>query len=638
MALTDEQKDVIKRFQKFGKSASTKFDKTIKRVKEERAFASGYQWDSADTSHRGTNRAELTFNITGNQINSVVNPFLSHPYKVTYSSLVENPGDLIEKLNLSYQRLDAQADTKTSKELAIRGMSTSGYGYLYVTTDLDDNKKPVIKIYPIEDSALVIPDPDSTQVDGSDASKMAIIEYMSKTKAKALYGEDVVESSYTGIKCLVSDFGETWKSPEEYLALVTFYEMTESRNACVITKMIGNKVLSSVTLQITHIPIVTFKGEISYDKDGKTEYVGLVHKIVDGQKVLNYAESQLIERLANAPVPVMSIPTEGIEGNQEQYRNINKRLNPVIITKQYTKDGKEIREPKRIDNSFPTGDISDVIGQQKSIIQEVSGMPLSGMVDAKDQETATSILLRTKSTVNNISHFLSHAKQSMKFLGVLLMEFYKVLVQDSVVDTSLVAVTVTEGPETIFNSEEAKAKLIAIANFLPETMKPIIAYYLCTLDVNPDVKKAGEMLKNMLPPQALSDNGQAMMLQQQMEQMQAQTSKILADKDKQIADLANQVLQLQLRANSDVTIAQMKTQADLAKEQMRLNADSQKQQLDIAAKANMENRKIAAEDSRERERLMVEASKTQTEAAFKAAELESKNALDMIDRGFIPQG
>lgn len=636
MALTEEQTDVIKRFQKFGKNASKRFDKTIKRVKLERAFASGYQWHPEDKSHRGENRAELTFNVCGNQTNSVVNPFLSHPYKVNYSSLIQT-GDnsLIDKLNLAYQKLDAQDDTKTAKELAIRSMAATGYGYLYVTTDLDENNQPTIKVYPIEDSALVIPDPDSVQNDGSDSTKSCIIEYMSKTKAKALYGEDVVEESYVGTQCLVKDFGDTWKSPEEYLALVTFYEMTESRNACVISKMIGNKVLSSVTLQITHIPIVTFKGEISYDPEGKTEFVGLVHKIIDGQKVLNYAESQLIERLANAPVPVMAIPKEGIEGNISQYQNINRRLNPVIVTKQYNKDGKEIREPHRIDNSFPTNDISEVIGQQKSIITEVSGMPLTGMVDAKDAETATSILLRTKSTVNNISHFLSHAKQSMKFLGTLLIEFYKVLQQDTVIDTSLIAVTVTEGPETIFNSEEAKAKLIAIANFLPEAMKPIIAYYLCTLDVNPDVRKAGDMLKNMLPPQALSDNGQAMMLQQQIQEMQGQMSKILSDKDKQIAELSNQVMQLQLRSNADVAIAQMKTQSELAKEQMRLNADSQKQQLNIASKANMENQRIAAENERERERLMLEASKNQTQASLEKAKIESKNALDMIDRGMI---
>jgi len=634
-SLTDDQKDVIARFKKFGKAASKKFDKVIKRMKMERAFASGYQWNEEDNNHRGSNRAQLTFNVCGNQINSVVNPFLSHPFKTQYSSLVNTPGDLIDKLNLYIQSIDSKIDSKTAKEFAIRSMATMGYGYLYATTDMDENNKPIVAVYPIEDATLVIPDPDSIQIDGSDSNKMAIIEYMSKTKAKNLYGEDVYESNYTGIQCLVADFGDTWKSPEDYLALVTFYEMTESRNACVITKMIGNKVLSSITIQLTHIPIVSFKGDISYDPDCKTEYVGLIHKLIDGQKVLNYAESQLIERLANAPVPVMSIPTEGIEGNVDQYKNINKRLNPVIVTKQWTKDGKEIREPHRVDNSFPTNDISEVINQQKAVMTEVSGMPLTGMIDAKEQETATSILLRTKSTANNISHYLSHAKQSIKFLGNLLIEFYKLLATGQMIDTSLVAVTVTEGPEALFNSEEAKAKLIAIANFLPETMKPIIAYQLCNLDVNPDVKKAGEMLKQMLPPQALSDNGPLMELQKQMQEMQMQASKVLEDKDKQIADLSNQIMQLQLRANTDLNIAQMKTQADIAKEQMRLNADNQKQQMDIAAKANIEANRIAAENARERERLTAKSMDANLKANIEINKLKSQEALDMIDRGLM---
>jgi hypothetical protein len=635
MAFIDEDKTVIDRFKKFGKTASDKFDKVITRLKIERAFASGYQWDDDDRSHRGDNRAELTFNVSGNQVNAVVNPFLQKPYKVCYTSLVQTPTDLVDKLNLSYQKLDAQDDTKTAKELGIRSMATAGYGYLYVTTDLDENKKPVIKIYPIEDAALVIPDPDSVQVDGSDSSRMAIVEYMSKSKAKSLYGEDVVETSYTGLQCLVSDFGKTWKSPEDYLTLVTFYEMTESRNACIISKMIGNKVISSVTLQISHIPIVTFKGEISYDKDGKTEYVGLIHKIVDGQKVLNYAESQLVERLANAPVPVMSVPKEGLEGNIDYYKNINRRLNPVVPYKEYSADGKKLSPPSRVDNSFPTSDITEVIGNQKSVLTEVSGLPLSGLVESADKETATSVLLRSKSTVNNISHYLSHAKQSMKFLGTLLMEFYKVLLPDTVIDTSLIAVTVNEGPEALFNSEEAKTKLIAIAGFLPENMKSIIAYQLCKLDVNPDVQKAGEMLKQLLPPQVFSDNGQLMAMQQQMADMQAKMTEVLQAKDKQINDLNMQVMNLQLRSNTDMRIAELRANTDLSKEAMRLQNDNQKQQLEIASKANIENEKIANENLRERERLATEAFKTQSKSEIEESKLAAKTTTDMIDRGLF---
>ena len=545
------------------------------------------------------------FNVVDNQINSAVNPFNAHPFKIIYESLVDVPGDLIQKLNLYVEKLSKKDDTKIAEELAIKSMATTGYGYFYVTTDTDDNGKPTIAIYPIEDSTLVVPDPDSVAVDGSDANQMAIIEHMSKKKAKTLFGDDVIDDGYLK-ECLVKDFGDAWKPPEDCITLVTFYEMTKTRNACVITKMIGNKVLSSITLGIKHIPIITFKGSISYDSKGESEYVGLVHKVIDSQRVINYAESQLVERLSNAPVPVMTISAEGIDGNIDQYKNINKRLNPVIVTKQWTKDGKEIREPKRVDNSFSTNDIGDVIGQQKAIMAEVSGMPLTGLVEAKDNETATSILLRSKSIANNISHFTSHAKTSVKFLGTVLLEFYKILNTDAALDTSLVMVNVTEGPEDIFNADEAKAKLIAIANFLPPEAKSIVAYQLCKLDVNPEVKKAGEMIKQLLPPQALSDNGQAMMLTQQIEMMKEQFKEAMLAKDKQINELNQQVLSLQLRSKSDVAIQQMRSQTELAKAQLNIEADSQKQQLDIASKANMENAKIAAQAQRDRDKMLLE--------------------------------
>jgi hypothetical protein len=613
MIEVEDDKSVIDRMKKFGKRSSDKYKTIIERIKYERAFACGVQWDDRDNNNRGADRARFVFNIVDNQINSAVNPFNAHPYKISYESLVQTPGDLIEKLNLYAQNISKTDSTKTAAELALKSMATAGYGYFYVTTDLDANKKAIVAIYPIEDTTLVIPDPDSTALDGSDSRAMAIIEHMSKNKAKALYGNDVIEDGYSGgNNCLVKDFGDAWNSPEDCIALVTYYEMTDSRNACVITKMIGNKIISSVTLNITHIPIVTFKGSISYDSKGDTEYVGLVHKVIDSQRIINYAESQLVERLSNAPVPVMTIPSEGIDGNIDQYKNINKRLNPVIVTKQYTKDGKEIREPKRVDNTFPTSDIGAILGQQKAIMTEVSGMPLTGLIDAQEQETATSILLRSKSVANNISHFTSHAKTSMKFLGILLLEFYKILNTDPALDTSLVVTNVTEGPEDIFNADEAKSKLIAIANFLPPEAKSVIAYNLCQLDINPDVKKVGEMIKQLLPPQALSDNGQAMMLQQQIQMMQEKFKEAMLAKDKQINDLNQQVLSLQLRSNSDVAIQRMKSTTELAKAEMDIQADSQKQQLDIAAKANLENAKLAAQAQRDREKLIADAMKLQS--------------------------
>jgi len=607
--MTEDELSVVKRFKDFGKKSSLKFKSIVDRMKQERAFASGHQWTAADDTNRGTDRARLTFNLVDNQINSAVNPFLSHPYKIQYQWLEDNPSDLVQKLNLYIQKLYDDNDFKVSSELAIRSNVTAGYGYYYVTTDADPTGKPIVKIYPIEDSTLVIPDPDSVQLDGSDASKMAIVEHMSKEKAKKLFGDDVVDSGYYESEIAVSDFGETWKSPPEYVTLVTFYEMTDSRNACVITKMIGNKVVNAVTLNIHHIPIVTFKGAISYDESGDISYNGLVHKIMDAQRVVNYAESQLVERLSNAPVPVMSIPTEGLDNNLDYYKNINRRLNPVVPYKQFTKDGKELREPKRIDNSFPTNDIGEVIGQSKAALSEVSGMPLTGMVEARDAETATSILLRSKSVANNITHYMDHAKTSTKFLGTLLLEFYKLLNPDANLDTSMVVVSVTEGPEYVFQSDEARAKLIAIANFLPPEQKNIIAYQLCKLDMNPDIKAAGEMIKQTLPPQVLSDNGQVMMLQQQMQQMQEQFKELMQSKDKQINDLNQQVLSLQLRSQSDVAIQQMKSQTELAKAEMDINADSQKQQLDIAAKANIENAKLAAQAQRDREKIIAEAMK-----------------------------
>ena len=72
--IIDEVKD-------FAKASNEFYGDFYKRVKNDRKFEAGEQWDDNDKTNRGENRAQVTINLCSVFVNAVVNPFSSRPFK-----------------------------------------------------------------------------------------------------------------------------------------------------------------------------------------------------------------------------------------------------------------------------------------------------------------------------------------------------------------------------------------------------------------------------------------------------------------------------------------------------------------------------------------------------------------------------
>jgi hypothetical protein len=235
------------------------------------------------------------------------------------------------------------------------------------------------------------------------------------------------------------------------------------------------------------------------------------------------------------------------------------------------------------------------------LMASIVGMPLSGVASSLGaEETAESILLRTKSTESNVSHFTEHAKQSVKQLGVVLLEFYTMYHPEI---AQGLRVVVGAGPEAITSKMEARRQLLALSQLYPEDMKPVIAYGITkTLD-NIEISSVSNMLAKLLPPEVLSDEiPQVAQLQMQIQQILQANQQQMAQKDATIKDLQNQLLQLQLKTESDYQIAAMNNASKekiaamqlMGKQQETVQKgelDAQKMYLD----ASMEQQKMASE-------------------------------------------
>ncbi|MGD7646405.1 hypothetical protein, partial [Ralstonia pseudosolanacearum] len=79
--------------------------------------------------------------------------------------------------------------------------------------------------------------------------------------------------------------------------------------------------------------------------DGKPSWTGLVNQMKGLQKLINYAYSNILVRLATSPKNTWLCDSESIEGNEKYFRDSNKTLNPLLIYNKWSGDGKRELEP-----------------------------------------------------------------------------------------------------------------------------------------------------------------------------------------------------------------------------------------------------------------------------------------------------
>lgn len=560
MAEKEFDQDTLERLKKFLKDFDAKCGKDIVRMRKDRAFACGDQWNEYVPTENG--RPEAVFNIIDNFANAILNPFLSKPFDISYTQ-VDNTSTPVEKINLWAKELQNEWQTKNAIETGLDAAIKCGRGFFYATNT--EEKKAAI--FAVDDPTMVMFDPNSTEINGSDAEQVAVVEYISKTKAKSKYSEYYDED-------VRGDFspylGDNYRPQEDSCSLVHYYEMQWGKieevdengkkvekeyKYILYTKLLDGVIISQQQLPLKHIPVVPICGSRTWLDKHRT-FVGITHKLKYPQMVINYAVRQLMERLARTPKSQIIIGKTALQGNEKYYENADKNLSPLLPFNDFTSNGAKIDPPVRFDNSVQCDDIIQIVSGQIDLMSSIVGMPSTGIANSLGaEETAESILLRTKSTESNVSHYIEHAKQSMKQLGEILLEFYAMYSEEPIVGVRPV---IGSGPETITSKMEARRQLLALSQLYPENMKPVIAYGITkTLD-NIEISSISNMLAKLLPPEVLSDEiPQVAQLQQQMQQVIAFDKQQMAQKDETIKSLQNQILQLQLKTQSDYEIAAM---------------------------------------------------------------------------------
>lgn len=451
--------DNLLKFKKFMGRSKAKFSDLYSRIDKCKSFLSSKQWEKGDDKYISNMRNRVTINVIANQVNSVSNSYSAFPF----TWFTGNPD--------TDKRIDDFFDVDSNKfasEEAILDCVSFGLGVLALGTDTDVNGQEVPVIYAVDDVKRVMLDPDSVELDGSDAMEGALIDYRSREWIRVHMGDSFVPDDDKRMICENA-------SCAELVPIVTYYVL--DTDGCHVYTFVNDKEVTNTTtdengvevetdnvIPIRRIPLFPVWGERSWDGDKKT-YIGLVDKSKDVQRIVNYAFTQLAERLALSPKPQWQGYAEAFKGLDQYYKNAGTGINPIIPSNRLANDNKTILEmPKRLDNQIQFADVQGIVQGTLGMLSSITGVDSKGLADVETDVTATAVNYTSKVFQNNIRHFFMHLRTSFKAVGDVVLSLWGV---DG-------HVQVTQGPEDYMEMQVARQEIASIIPVSDPTQKPML--------------------------------------------------------------------------------------------------------------------------------------------------------------------
>lgn len=605
--LQEYNDDLVAEVKDFIEKNSERNRDQVKRIKADREFAAGQQWDKIDRTNRGENRLEEEIPVIENPISAVVNPISAKPFRTVAEpkpKFKDVYGEAIAVLNEKLSELQDTFEMQEAHDSATYDEVCAGLGFCYATTEEKDGEVEVA-YHAIDDVTKVVWDADAKSTTMADAKQAVVIELIKESEAEERYGTDIWGGKLPEKTTLV-DLGDDFAIPEGLVPLLTYFRV-EGHN-CEFHRLIGEQVVESDLLEgVDRIPIIAFIGEKKWFGD-EHGFAGLVHRLRPMQRRANYANSQMMERLDLVPKVGFMGPAEAIDEYEDEWAEANYSTDAYLHYRTHDKEGRELKEPKPIQMTAQVEDVQGVINSSIQLMQFASGISPTGIVDQTihDQVTATEFMIRTESSQSNVSHYLKHTRESVKASGKVLAQMI-IMVYGLDIPEGAYEIKVDGGCIELTEMERERKFLLAVMQFVPEEMKGVLAIGLMNTLEFKQAPILAQMMVKLLPPAVqeafLGGDPKAALAaaQQQMAQMQQQLQQL----QQQNQELTVQAQELQLRTKSDLAIKQIDAQVQLQKQkmandnaillkQMDLQANAQKEQFNAQADAAAQDKEIVA--------------------------------------------
>ena len=523
MEFTEENTSIIKEFKDFSKKSRKKYKALIDDIKDNKKYVSGDQYSKSDIEILGKDRTENQLNVVKNAIRTITNTYRESTYRWDVTDTTTNKkSEILNQFGINFLE---DPDNDTAIVEALESSVAFGLGVLVLTTDYNVDGTPEPVLYSIKDIENVYLDPDISKTNGSDACAAAIVELKSRKWVESNYGIDISTIDKPEVD-IEQDYDR-----KEYMPLVTYWTKTKGQVVCY--RMIGNEIVEEIPLTLTYIPVIPVFGEKTI-LDDEWSWTGIVNQMKGVQKLINYAYSNILVRLATSPKNVWLGESESIEGNEKYFRDSNKTLNPLLIYNKWSADGKrELEAPQRLSNEIQLGDVGEMFSQSLQMVNNVIGIPAVGL-ESEVEKSATEVLTAEKTFQNNIRAYIYNLKASLKVVGMCLFE----LIQGQPLFGSI-KINMIQGPEEGLKKQEARVILQQMAPLLtePQDQRKLLLAMANVEDDNQYVRTLVEILQPMPTQQELQDQeiiNQANSEIKQRDMQIAQLSKELEDTKRQI--------------------------------------------------------------------------------------------------------
>lgn len=603
MEFTEENTNIIKEFRDFSKKSRKKYKALIDDIKDNKKYVSGDQYSKSDIEILGKDRTENQLNVVKNAIRTITNTYRESTYRWDVTDTTTNKkSEILNQFGINFLE---DPDNDTAIVEALESSVAFGLGVLVLTTDynVDGNPEPVL--YNVKELSNLYLDPDISKTNGADATAAAIVELKTRKWVEKNYGIDI-----STVDAPTVDIDDDYDR-KEYMPLVTYWSKEDGGVNCY--RMIGNDVVDTINLPMTYIPVVPVFGEKSFEDD-EWSWTGIVNQMKGVQKLINYAYSNILVRLATSPKNVWLGESESIEGNEKYYRDSNKTLNPLLIYNKWSADGKrELEAPQRLSNEIQLGDVGEMFSQSLQMVNSIIGIPAVGL-ESEVEKSATEVLTAEKTFQNNVRAYIYNLKASLKVIGMCLFE----LVQGQPLFGSI-KINMIQGPEEGLKKQEARVILQQMAPLLtePQDQRKLLLAMANVEDDNQYIKTLVELLQPMPTAQEMQDQeiiNQANSEIKQRDMQIAQLSKELEDTKRQI-ELKGYALE------REFTLEQFKHRNELEKMilQSKLEGQiSEKDLMEMTKEQEIQKMEI------EKEGLKMESQAMKTMADTKKAENEVK--------------
>lgn len=558
----------------FLERSSNKFHSQIALSQLDMERYSGNFWDEATKKQfrNGKNRLCATMNVWATLSNAIASRYSLSPWHID----IDPESVFDDELQSHINDIESNSNMKDTILDTLKDAVITGVGYMTLSMDGDD-----ILFEHIRDIGKVAFDPDATN-EGLDAYEGAVLDFISKSKCKSQYGEEYL---LHGREPALATKFEQWSDYAGQVPIVHYF--WKDGNVCFHQLYVNDIPYGQAEQCGSNIPIVRFTGNVILS-NGEWQFEGIVRQTWNLMLGINIAYSTLLERCGRSTKANFIANVDSIDGLENYYAKANSADSALVLYKGSV-------PPTQITESFQTADLVNTIETCRKLIEDVVGMPLSGITST--EKTATEILQQETNRESNSLCYYNAAFRACHYIGTIVIDM---------LTTEKPQFRLVNGPETITSGMRTRNELSYIAQYLPDSIKPILAKYACDTIKSPIAENIADNIVANLPTDLrfIQDNKSDPEALHQLNQMNA----VLAQMKAKIEELEetnaslkkeNDALNLSILDNREQR--QMDWEKFKIQEMHKTENQNKEFALDVhkaTAKAEMEQAKIRNENTK----------------------------------------